>query len=405
MTKPTLEAAAPLEIIRPVQATAAALSANLVGIGLARFGYTPLIPVLVAQGWFAPSTAAYLGAANLAGHLAGALGARILTTGLGVPRTLRGAMLLTAASLIACAFPWGFAWFFAWRFLSGCTGGVLMASAAPTVIATIPAEKRGVAGGAIFTGVGLGIAASGTLVPLLIRWGLRETWLGLGAISLALTALTWKEWPAPAPTTRARERTAATRSPALLKALYLEYALCAVGLVPHMVFLVDFISRGLARGLEEGALFWIIFGVGAVIGPLIAGYIGGRLGFRATLRMVFLIQATAVAIPLVTATPLPLALSSFLIGAFVPGIVAVTIGRTRELLHHDPEAQAHAWSYCTAAFALGQAVAGYAFSFIFAQANGGYMVLFALGTAAFILALALDIGASIIAWMAPAEQR
>ena len=58
---------------RPTQATAAALSANLVGIGLARFARTPLIPVLIAAGWFTPSAAVSLGAANLAGYLAGAL--------------------------------------------------------------------------------------------------------------------------------------------------------------------------------------------------------------------------------------------------------------------------------------------------------------------------------------------
>jgi predicted MFS family arabinose efflux permease len=130
-----------------------------------------------------------------------------------------------------------------------------------------------------------------------------------------------------------------------------------------------------------------------VIGPLIAGHIGDRFGFRATLRLLLLIEASAVAVPLVTAAMLLLALSSFVIGALNLGIVAVTIGRMRELLH-DPEAQARAWSYCTAAFALGQAAAGYGFSFIFAHANGGYAVLFALGTAAFVLALALDVGVS-----------
>ena len=41
--------------VPPLRATMAALSANLVGIGLARFGYTPLIPALIAAGWFAPS--------------------------------------------------------------------------------------------------------------------------------------------------------------------------------------------------------------------------------------------------------------------------------------------------------------------------------------------------------------
>ena len=60
--------------VPPIRATVAALSANLVGIGLARFGYTPLIPALIAAGWFTPSAAVYLGAANLAGYLAGAPG-------------------------------------------------------------------------------------------------------------------------------------------------------------------------------------------------------------------------------------------------------------------------------------------------------------------------------------------
>ena len=45
---------------------------SLVGIGLARFAYTPLIPALISAGWFSPSQAAYLGAANFAGYLAGA---------------------------------------------------------------------------------------------------------------------------------------------------------------------------------------------------------------------------------------------------------------------------------------------------------------------------------------------
>src|SRR5256885_11551952 len=166
--------------VPPLRATLAALSANLVGIGLARFGYTPLIPALTTAGWFRPSAAVYLGAANLAGYLAGALGARWIAARAGAATALRAAMALTAASLFACAFPLGFFWFFVWRFISGGTGGVLMALAAPAVMSAIPPERHGVVGGAIFTGVGLGIAASGTLVPALMQWGLVETWFGLG---------------------------------------------------------------------------------------------------------------------------------------------------------------------------------------------------------------------------------
>ena len=249
--------------VPPLRATVAALCANLVGIGLARFGYTPLIPALIAAGWFAPSAAVYLGAANLAGYLAGALGARWIAARAGAAWSLRSAMLLTAASLFACAFPLGFSWFFVWRFVSGGTGGMLMALAAPAVMPIVPVDRRGLAGGMIFTGVGLGIAASGTLVPALIGLGLPETWFGLGTLSLALTALAWNSWP-PAITKQPQPQQRRASAPPL-RSLYVEYALNAVGLVPHMVFLVDFVARGLGQGLHAGAVYWVIFGAGAVV--------------------------------------------------------------------------------------------------------------------------------------------
>ena len=382
--------------VPPLRATIAALSANLVGIGLARFGYTPLIPALIAAGWFVPSAAVYLGAANLAGYLAGALSARAIAARTGMPALLRGSMLLTAASLLACAVPLGFAWFFLWRFLSGMTGGVLMALAAPSVMPGIPPARRGLAGGAIFTGVALGIAASGTLVPLFLRWGLVETWLGLGGLALLLTAVAWHGWPPNASATRPRaaypEPPQATPA---LRGLYIEYALNAVGLVPHMVFLVDFIARGLGQGLHAAAIYWVVFGVGALIGPIAGGHAGDRIGFRMALRLAFVIQALCVALPLVTVSTVGLAVSSFVVGAFVPGCVAITLGRTRELIPDHPDAQAAAWSWCTVAFALGQAIAGYGFSFIFAKVDNAYPVLFLLAAAALLLALAIDIATGI----------
>ena len=56
---------ATIEAVRevdPWRATLAGLGASFVGIGLARFAYTPLIPALIAARWFTPSEAAYLGA-------------------------------------------------------------------------------------------------------------------------------------------------------------------------------------------------------------------------------------------------------------------------------------------------------------------------------------------------------
>jgi predicted MFS family arabinose efflux permease len=157
------------------------------------------------------------------------------------------------------------------------------------------------------------------------------------------------------------------------------------------VFLVDFIARGLDRGLAAGAWYWVVFGVGALVGPLLGGYLGDRVGFRAALRLAFLLPALCVALPLVAISGPALAISSFVVGAAVPGTVAIAIGRTRELVPADPAGQARAWGLCTTAFALGQAIAGYSFSWIFAHNENGYPILFAIGAAALLLALVVDL--------------
>src|SRR3978361_725202 len=87
---------------------AAGLCASLVGLGLARFAYTPLIPALISAKWFSPSEAVYLGAANLAGYLAGALIAREIAAQAGAVRTLRGMMLLASLCCFACSVPVSF---------------------------------------------------------------------------------------------------------------------------------------------------------------------------------------------------------------------------------------------------------------------------------------------------------
>ena len=368
----------------------AGLCANLVGIGLSRFAYTPLIPVLIAAHWFSPSATVYLGAANLAGYLGGALLARPIAARAGAAPALRGMMVAASAAFFACAFPLSFGWFFVWRFASGVSGGALMALAAPVVIRHVAPSRRGLASGAIFTGVGLGIAASGTLVPFLMQAGPAQTWFGLGAFALLLTAISWGGWP--------REQLAEIHQPSrprspppALVALYVEYGLNAIGLVPHMVFLVDFVARGLGRGLVTGAQYWVLFGIGAMLGPLAGGRVADRIGFASALRGAFVVQAGCVALLAFSESPISLSISSIVVGAMVPGVVPLVLGRMHELIPLDADQQRKAWGLCTTSFALGQATAAYGFAYIFAHTGGAYRILFALGAAALATALVIDL--------------
>ncbi|HEV2674422.1 MAG TPA: YbfB/YjiJ family MFS transporter [Aliidongia sp.] len=374
------------------RSTLSGMCASLIGIGLARFSYTPLLPAIIAAHWFAAASAAYLGAANLGGYLAGALLAGPAARHLPAATIIRGMMLLAAVAFFACAWPVDFAWFFAWRFASGISGGALMVLAAPTILPSIAPSRRGVASGAIFMGVGLGIGVSGTLVPLLLQQGLIQTWIGLGVLALVLTAVGWGGWPAQVAPAATRHVAAIGSVPKLrLRALYLEYGLNAVGLVPHMIFLVDYVTRGLGQGLQAGAEYWVLFGIGAIVGPLLTGHLADRAGFGPALRLAYLCQGVAVVLPLLGLGAPGLIVSSLIVGAFTPGIVPLVLGRVHELLAHHPAAHKSAWSKATTSFAVLQAGAAYGLSFLFVNSGGNYRLLFMVGAAALATALLVDL--------------
>ncbi|SAL71774.1 MFS transporter [Caballeronia choica] len=381
---------------RSLYAMFAGLCASLVAIGLARFAYTPLIPPLIQAHWFTSSQAVTLGAANFAGYLAGALLGRPIASAMSNRTALRLLMLMATAAFFACAFPLSVAWFFVWRFASGLSGGAIMVLVATTVLPHIPAARRGFASGMIFLGLGLGIAASGTIIPKLLQFGLQDTWIGLGVLSLVLSVASWYGWPASAPATPAASAQKAARPAArhegmTLRVLYAQYAANALGLVPAMILLVDYVARGLGRGAGTGASYWVLYGVAAIFGPLICGNVADRIGFGAAYRIGLALQAVAVAILALSGDPVMLAIATLILGIFTPGIVTLVLGRIHELVPHDHVEQRAAWSRATTAFALFQALGGYGYSFLFSHSHNDYALIFWCGAAALGIAFIADV--------------
>ena len=356
-------------------------------------GRSPLIPAQIEANWFTPSQTIYFGAANLAGYLIGALSAGYAGRRIPSVPLLRGAMALITVSFFACAMPLSVSWFFIWRLLAGIAGGYLMVLAAPILLTHVAAERRGLAAGAIFLGIGVGIVAACTLIPLLLRFGVAEAWIGLGVASTILTMLSWPSWPpaaqiaAAAPPPNASSNSQSHR----LRALYVEYALTAVGQVTHVIFLVDFIARGLGQGMDAGVSYWLAWGIGAMIGPLLAGHVADRIGFRHALRLSLILQMAGVLLPVFSTAPAALLISSVIIGSFVPGSVVLTLGRARELTPGGQAAQTLTWGRCTAAFAIGQALSAYVYSAIFANFGEVYLAIFMIGGGGFALALIIDL--------------
>lgn len=114
-----------------------------------------------------------------------------------------------------------------------------MVLAAPVVIADTPPALRGRVAGIVFTGVGLGIALSGTIVPTPAREGLTTVWLTLAGAAVLMTIYLWV--PVPNQPTRGSVAASEIRKvPLPVAFLIIAYGFDALGFIPHTVFWVDY---------------------------------------------------------------------------------------------------------------------------------------------------------------------
>lgn len=350
---------------------------------MARFGYSPLIPELVRQHWFTAANADYLAALNLAGYVIGSLLAAQALARQRPGGWVRASLLVAAFSFWACARPWGFGWFLVWRVAAGVAAGLLMVLGIPAVLARTPAPRRGLVGGLVFTGIGSGVVLAGALVPELVPCGLTLTWLTLGGLCLIAAAAVWSYWAEPASIShgeaRHHEPLRLSRRLVLLMAAYIA---CAIGYVPHSLFWVDYIARELGRGLAAGGHAYMELGLAAVAGSALTGVVGDWLGVRRCLGWSLLIEAGAVALPLVGTAPALLALSSMGVGAMQIGTTALMSARSGELA--APRHRTQIWGWMTIAFSVAYAGGGGGFTVLYAHLHS-YRPLFA--AAAILLAI------------------
>lgn len=354
------------------------LLAMLVGIGIARFGYSPLIPPLIAAHWFSASAAFWLGAMNFLGYLLGALAMRSWRREIHTKAAVVGLMAVTSLCLLASAWNGGVVYDGVWRLLSGVTGGALMVLMGAAIVGRAPVNRRGQVGGITFAGMGIGMTISGVLIPHLVRHGLAESWTVLGLVSLALTVAVALLMP-PATVTPAPAAPGERTLNGPVKFLLLGYALCALGFVPHVLFLSSFVAIRLHRGVAAGAGISAILGIAAALGPPILGRLADRLGFLATLAAGYFLMAAAIALPIFSASPVMLALSAAGVGAVALAAVVLTSGALATLV--PVNRLAATWGLATMAYAVMQAASAAGFSALF-HATESYRLLFGIGTAA-----------------------
>lgn len=172
-----------------------------------------------------------------------------------------------------------------------------------------------------------------------------------------------------------------------------QYALVAVGVVPEMVFLADYIARDLGRGVSVGAHFFLLYGAGAVIGPLISTLGSRSIGLRTTLEVEIGVQFVAVALLLAGSSTVTLAVASFLGGLAMPALIATFLLRSQQITEGDPSRHRALWGVATASFALGMSIAAFGITLLIGQFGVGglaYPPVFGVVAGSLLIALLLE---------------
>ena len=155
-------------------------------MGIGRFAFTPLLPLMLRDGTMDAAAGAEWAAANYAGYLAGAASARWLA---GNPaRGLRWSLVGVAVATIAAA--GGPAPFvgIALRAAAGLFSAWVLVGASGFFLGELTRRGLPQRGAWIYTGVGLGIALSGTLAWLGGGQPARWLWLELGIVAAGAAA-------------------------------------------------------------------------------------------------------------------------------------------------------------------------------------------------------------------------
>lgn len=356
----------------------------LIGMGLGRFSYTPMVPALIASGSLSEAEAGYVGAINLGGYLLGGLAVPWLLRRADRVVWLRVAICLSVLCLFASILPGGFLWLAFWRGLVGIAVAAIMILGISSVTATAPAGRTGLANAVAYTGVGLGILLAAAGLPWLLSIGEVWAWGGAAAIGLIALAIALWAWAGPAaeraraipppPTTLGEARGDGLR-------LVLAQGLFAVGLVPHSIYWVDYLVRSLGWSTGAAGGQWVLFGAAAIAGTLVWGRIGDRIGFRPALIAVYLSLALGAVLPVLVTAPPAIVLSSLLVGA-QPGLTAIIAGQAQRVM--GPGSMLGLWRWMVLSVGAAQLVGGYALVALF-NATGSYLAVFGVGGAAFAL--------------------
>ena len=362
-----------------------------VAMGLGRFAFTPMLPIMLHEGKLQLEAGGVLASLNYLGYFLGAVSCAAI--GIKAKTMVRGGLAATAVLLVGMGVLHSFTSWGVLRAAAGVMSAWVFVFASGWGLRRLAETNSPALAGVIYTGPGIGIAMTGLLGGALGRWGSEAGWIGLGVLAVVLVAAIWRvfddgELSAPAASAAApvaaagRPASASARSDAAwLVALY---GLAGFGYIITATFL-PVIARQALPGSPWPDYFWPLFGLAIIPGALIGARAPAHWDNRLLLAAAYALQALGVLLSVAWPTIAGFALGSLLLG--MP-FTAITLFAMRDARRLRGNAAAGLIGYATASYGVGQII-GPLFAAPLAQRTGSFQLPLLVAAAALALGATL----------------
>jgi predicted MFS family arabinose efflux permease len=330
--------------------------APAIGVGIARFAYSLLLPDMRASLGWTYAAAGFMNTVNAAGYLIGASIAAAIMRRIGQHGAIVRGSLACVLALALSTVTDNFTVLSLARLAAGIGGAV--AFVAGGVAAVRIAQRH--AGHAAFLvslyyiGPGLGILLSGILTPaLLVELGPGSWWVGWGvfavltAIMRAVLALARLETPA-----SKIEETQVRVALRPMLIIVVSYCLFSVGTIAYMTFMIAWLAK-VGAGATAQAVFWSLLGLGGICSPFLWSWAIAALSGGRAIAMLTALTFVGAAIGLWADLRIVQFLSAFS-GSALLAVVAATTAFVRQ--NYPSAAWPSGVGVMTVAFGLGQMI-------------------------------------------------
>ena len=362
----------------------------VVAMGIGRFAFTPILPLMQRDLAMSNTVAGWLAGLNYLGYLAGAVLCSISPQILHSRFVTGSALLLSLVTTLFMGLTVSPFWWGTMRLVGGWASAILFIVISAEVGEAL--TRRGYAHwvGALYAGVGFGIAISGLIVPqldLIGGWSL--SWIGMGVIATVLAAfgiLLGRRRDLVQPVTiNKSEHSGSLR---VVRLLAVAYFFEGLGYIVTATFIVAIIT--ITPGLESFAPYsWVAVGLAAVPSTLFWPYLARRIGSQRALLSAYALQAAGILVSIYADTVFEVVFAAISFGGTFLGIVAMTLAEGNQRMRGEG---GRAAAFLTASFGVGQ-VLGPVLAGILADLQQGFALPLMLAAACVILGgifIALD---------------